>query len=167
MLLTLRSLVEVQDGGAVQELLDAGAIASAEAFGSPALDLTINPAGITSAEAFGAPAIDLTISPASIPTSETFGTPAIVLTLNPGAIASGEVFGVASLALTLNVESIDSAEAFGLPLIQLAGPPQEITDVGGIPSAAEFGTPEVSIVWVGRGGTRIGTGRPFRRHPWT
>jgi hypothetical protein len=82
------------------EIVDAGAIASAEAFGTASVNpgqVDITGAGaIASAEAFGTPAILRTISPTGIASAEAFGTPHvnnIVYITGAGGIVSAEEFG--------------------------------------------------------------------------
>lgn len=125
-------------------------IASAEAFGVPAITLgplTIFPTGIPSAEAFGTPVITggtLTISPTGIPSGEAFGTPAISTGINPTGIPSAEAFGTPTVtrgAVTLSPTGIPSAEAFGTPTVTRGAVTVSPT---GIASAEAFGTPIVT-----------------------
>ena len=77
---------------------------------------TIAPGGIASAEAFGSASVDLTIvGVGAIASAEAFGTAELELEISgAGAIASAEAFGSGALDLTIvGVGAIASAEAFG------------------------------------------------------
>jgi hypothetical protein len=59
------------------DILGAGQIASAEAFGAPVIAAQVDTAGITSAEAFGDASIQAQIDSAGIATGEQFGEPLV------------------------------------------------------------------------------------------
>lgn len=110
----------------------------------------IRPTGIASAEAFGTAAVDLTINPSGIASAEAFGTPTVEIStaqnIDPTGIASAEAFGMLSVDLTINPSGIASAEAFGTAVID-----QPYIDVIGIASAEAFGTPTVELQGAGPG----------------
>ena len=87
------------DAGADADILGAGQIASAEAFGAPVIAAQVDTAGITSAEAFGDASIQAQIDSAGIATGEQFGEPLVE--------ADAEIL----------MAGIPSAEAFGSPQI--------------------------------------------------
>lgn len=147
--------------GAPDLIVDAGAIASAEAFGTPMVKGTVLEAGaiasaealgtamlmgilkaagaIASAEALGTPALAGIIKEAgAIASAEGLGSPALRGTIAAaGAIATGEAFGSPLLkGLILAAGAIVTAEAMGEPALR--GTIQAIT---GIPSEEIFGTP--------------------------
>lgn len=92
-------------------------IATAEAFGTAQLNLTLLMTGVASAEAFGAHKviIDQFVQPPGIASAQAFGVPLITydqVVLTAG-IGSAEAFGSASLNLTLLMQGIAGGEAFG------------------------------------------------------
>lgn len=158
-----------------QNITGAGAVASAEAVGTPTLKQNVSPSGIASAEAVGAATVTpgaVTVSPPSIGSAEAVGTP-IVTRVGDGVISvpsigSGEAVGTPTIspgavsvaptgipsdqqvpapALTQNVSpsSIGSGEAFGTPDVEHAA--LQISPIG-IPSEEGFGD-----VWTSGDGT--------------
>jgi hypothetical protein len=93
---------EYTDAGSI---IGAGNIASAEAFGSPAISATISTQGIASSEAFGSPVV---------------GDQGIV---GAGGIASAEAFGGVVLSAGISASGIASAEDFGSPIV---GTPESV-----------------------------------------
>lgn len=132
-------------GAAAYDISNLGAIASGEAFGSPAISLDVSPSGIASAEAFGTPSVSLDVQHAGIPSEEAFGTPTIAPALPPidisdlGGVASAEAFGTPSFALSLGFVGIPSEEAFGNPILELT------LALQGILSAEAFGNAAISL----------------------
>lgn len=106
-------------------------------------DQDITATGIASAEAFGTPSVQLNIDTAGIASAEAFGTPSVQLNIDTTGIASAEVFGTPSIQLNIDTTGIPSAEAFGNPTVQIASGVQTITAVG-IPSAEAFGIPVIT-----------------------
>lgn len=149
-------------GVAEEPISDAGAIASAEAFGTPKMVGTILAAGaIASAAAVGSPILQGTVQGLTgIATAEALGEPALVGKLKPGAIASIEAIGTALLrGAVQGITGIASTEALGVPallqIIQAAGGIASAEALGaailrgtinpgGIASAEAFGTAEVA-----------------------
>ena len=122
-----------------QTISGVGAIATAEAFGTPQLNLALTLTGITSAEAFGSPTMVLYVDGAgAIATAEAFGTPSLHFTIGLTGITSAEAFG--SPTLTIYVDGaggIATAEAFGTPDVA----PTTSVELAGIGTAEAFGTP--------------------------
>jgi len=120
-------------------------------FSIPAADglQTISPTGIASAEAFGSPQINVggvSISPGGIASLEAFGTPvlSLVIAIQPAGIASLEAFGTPVIApgsVVIMPASILSAEAFGTPELVSA----TIIAVTSIPSEEAFGALEITL----------------------
>jgi hypothetical protein len=125
--------------GAAGGMVEVGAIEwIAKELGQPAIP-TAYPDPIASAEAFGVPALNLRLSNAgNIPSGETFGIPQLPALLSPGPINSAEAFGTPSVAPVLSVQPIPSAEAFGSPQVNL-----NIQGAGNIASAEAFGVPSL------------------------
>jgi hypothetical protein len=116
--------VVTYEADTAQSISGAGAIASAEAFGTPTVTpgaVTVHPSGIASAEAFGTPTIihAALLAPSGIASAEAFGTPTVTLgavILGPSGIASAEAFGTPTVTVgivTVGPSGIASAEAFG------------------------------------------------------
>jgi len=106
--------------GGTPQFLSPTTIASAEALGSPQLNLKLFAQGIPSAEAFGVPLVipgAVIIQPSGIASLEAFGTPLILYdqVIIPTGIASAEAFGTPTISFILLIKpkSIPSAEAFG------------------------------------------------------
>jgi hypothetical protein len=134
-----------------ENIRDAGAIGTEEAFGTAALHLTVSGAGaIASEEAFGTASVNLTINDAGgIASAEVIGDHTISEeapsgdTLVAEGIASAEEFGAASVHMTVTaVGNIASAEAFGTATVFAD---LFITDAGGIASAEEVGAATLLI----------------------
>jgi len=107
-------------GGADQDITGLTGIVSAEAIGSPRLDLEIVATGIATAEAFGSAQLDLQIIATGIATAEAFGLAQLDLTLLMTGVAGAEAFGSAQLDLTLLMTGVATAEVVG-DLTVLAG----------------------------------------------
>lgn len=129
-------------GGSTQTI-SPGGIASAEAFGTPQLNLSILAAAIASLEAFGAAVVQpgaVTVAPSGIASLEAFGNPtlATLFTIIANAIASAEAFGDPALALSYTIapNGIASAEVFGDPVLSIGA---LIIEAAGIASAEAFG----------------------------
>jgi hypothetical protein len=90
------------DAGADADILGAGQIASAEAFGGPTIAAVIASAGIVTAEAFGDASIQAQIYSAGIVTGEQFGEPLVEAVATDAEIL---------------MAGIPSEEAFGSPQI--------------------------------------------------
>lgn len=126
-----------------------GGIASAEAFGTPAVSagaVSVGAGSIASAEALGTPTLaagGVSVTASGIPSAEALGSPTLALTVAPSGIGSGEAFGTAivNVGPTLSMSGVPSAEAFGA-LTVVAGP-IVVTDPGGVASGEAFGTPSV------------------------
>jgi phage baseplate assembly protein W len=115
-------------------------IASAEAFGTPQINLVAQPSSIASTESFGTPTIVLAVQPSSIASAESFGTPKANLAVQPTSIPSAEAFGTPKVNLVVQPSSIPSAEAFGTLHVG-----NLISGVGGIASSESFGTPTIVL----------------------
>lgn len=99
---------------------EAGGIASAEAFGQPTLGTTLLFAvgGIASAEALGQPKLTRILRPVAILSEEAFGTAALVRRIRQaGGIASEEALGQVRVLRGVRGQGIASAEAVGAPRI--------------------------------------------------
>ena len=99
-------------------------IPSAEAVGTPQLNLSIKPATIESQEAVGSPTITVEgafIYPATIPSAEAVGVPALLYpqSIAPITIPSAEVVGIPSIGVIGYIlpATIPSEEAVGVPTI--------------------------------------------------
>lgn len=128
-----------------------GAIASAEAFGTPAIRRWLGPGGVASLEAFGTAKTIRWVGPAGVASSQAFGTPKVVRWVGPGGVASAEAFGrptivggIQGISVT-GAGAIASAEAFGVPAIRRILAPVAVG------SLEAFGTPG-AVRWVGPGG---------------
>jgi hypothetical protein len=145
----------------------AGNIASAQAFGSPAVAATVSTTGIASAEAFGqptiltgheivgagniasaqafgSPSLAANVSPAGIVSAGAFGQPGIRVSIVTSGIPSGEAFGSPAISIRLGLLGIPSSEAFGLPTLSVPTV-HSITDVGNILSGEFFGRPLICL----------------------
>lgn len=163
-----------------QEIIGAGQIASAEAFGQPAVAAEVDPAGIVTAQAFGQPSLAPAISATGIPsaeapgqpavaaeidatgiaTAEAFGLPTAAAEVDAAGVVSTEAFGAPGVAAELDTAGIQSAEAFGLPFVYDPNAPWAITDAGAIVTAEAFGAPQVGDQVAQQGG---GGGYGFSR----
>ena len=127
----------------------AGAIASAEAWGSPFLTVGIvyiDAIGIVSEETFGSPSVvpgSAFVVPNSIPSGEAFGSLSLGIGIVPSSIASGEAFGsltILSGGVSVSPDSILSSEGFGTPTLL---PGNVNISVFGIASGQSFGSPTI------------------------
>jgi hypothetical protein len=130
-------------------------ISSAEAFGSPQLNLTALPTGIDSGEAFGNSLLELFLLPTGIDSGELFGSPTFELFLLPTGVGSDESFGSPQLNLTILPDGVGSGESFGQPTV--TGGEAVIAPVG-IDSAEAFGNALLSLFLLPDG---IGSGETF------
>lgn len=122
----------------IDVITGAGAIASAEAFGSDSIDHAVTAAGIASTEALGAAVVGQVAAAAGIASTEAFGGMTLVLDLSPAGIASLEAFGVTVAGLVADPSGIVSLEQFGSAEVEL-GASGQFLDPAGIVSAEEFG----------------------------
>lgn len=135
----------------VLHVTQAGAIATAAAFGSPAVstggpDQSVSPSGIPSAAAFGTPFAvwSRTITPASIVSLEAFGTPRLstVVVTHPTTLPSSYGMGVPAVQpkLTAAPAGIPGQEAFGVPALE-----RIVLEVqpSGLQSLEAFGVPRI------------------------
>jgi hypothetical protein len=118
-----------------------GGIASAEAFGTPKVNLKVAPQAIGSAEAFGTAKLNLKVVATSISSGEAFGSATLTqgTRVLPASISSGEAFGTAKLNLQVRPTAIASAEALGSPTIV------RVIRPNGIASAEAFGTTRLNL----------------------
>ena len=128
-----------ETAGAPQTISSAGAIASAEAFGSHQVNLHLALSAIVSTEAFGSHKINFKLEPSGIATAEVFGTAKFTLFILPSSIASVEAFGTAKLSSKLSPSAIASLEDFGTPVV--AGP----IIAESIASLEAFGTAQLNL----------------------
>lgn len=155
---------ELEVPSAVQNV-DLSAIVSAEAFGSPSVELTSYPAGIATAEAFGSPVSELALAPAGIASAEALGSPSAGLVYDVDGIGSGEAFGSVTAGpgvAYVDPAGIATAEAFGAPDFvgnrsidadAIAGTEavgsvrvELLVDPAGIVTAEAFGAPTAALV---------------------
>jgi len=120
---------------------DVGAIASAEAFGTPKANLNLAPSAIASLEAIGAPQLNFLLALAGVASGEAFGTPKVSLgfTLFPDGITSLEAFGASIVAGPLILTGISSGEAIGSPAMVIS-----ISAIG-IASEEAVGEPKLNL----------------------
>lgn len=133
-------------GGAAAQFIGPTAIASAEAFGSTTVSLSISGVGaIASATVLGTAKVNLTVQGVgAIATGQAFGAAKVNLTVTGvGAIASGEAIGATTVLLSINGAAIGSGEAFGQASILTTGP-QTVT-AAGITSSEAMGSPLVIL----------------------
>lgn len=134
------------DAGADADILGAGQIASAEAFGAPVIAAQVDTAGIASAEALGAPDLGPQIAAAGI--------------------TSAEAFGDASIQAQIYSAGIVTGEQFGEPLVEAVATDAEIL-MAGIPSEEAFGSPQIYVRRRTSGGVQTPTPKPdLRRREW-
>ena len=97
---------------------------------------------VASAQAFGTPTIKTVIrtGPGGIPSAQAFGTVSLyaLYRLTPTGLGSAQAFGsiVTRTGFTRAVGGVSSAQAFGTPLATV----KQIVAAGGVPSAQAFGT---------------------------
>jgi len=120
----------------------AGAIATAEAFGTTNVVENVGASGIASLEAFGTATIVSAVDASGIATAEAFGTTNAVLLLDPSGIASLEAHGSTTVEQAGSGTNIDPAgiatlEAFGTTNVV------EVVAPSGITSLEAFGTTNV------------------------
>jgi hypothetical protein len=109
--------VEIKAAAAGNTVSGVGAIASAEAFGTPAIVKLLGPGGITSAQTFGTPAALRILGPAGITSAAAVGQPKALRILAAPGITSGELFGLAKALRILGPVGIVSGETFGRPTV--------------------------------------------------
>lgn len=114
-----------------------GAISSLEACGTPTTRFAIAPAEITTAQAFGAASVGFSTTAASIGSAEAFGTPSVAFQLAPAAIASTEAWGSAQLNLRIFIGGIGTSETAGAPTVLQASP--QTIEADAIAGAEAFG----------------------------
>lgn len=105
--------------GGAASITGAGQIAGAEAFGGAALAPAISAAGVASAEAFGQPAVSVAaaIVAAGVAGAEAFGAPVVAAGVAAAGIASAEASGQPAVAATVAAAGVASAEAFGAAVV--------------------------------------------------
>ena len=145
---------------APQTISSAGAIASAEAFGTHKVNFKLDPSGIATAEAFGTLKASFKLEPSAIASLEAFGTPSVGLrVLSPSSITSLETFGLSIVAGPIIATGIVSLEALGSPQLNLKITASAITSLeafgtakvnftlspSSIASAEAFGTPQLNL----------------------
>lgn len=104
----------------LQLITSAGAVNSAESFGTLKLTLYLLTQAIMSSENFGLQKILLYLIPSGISSAEAFGTPTVSTSaqfIEPSSIASAEIFGLSKINLRVTGQGIDSAESFGVLLV--------------------------------------------------
>lgn len=126
------------EGIGAQTISNAGAIPSAEAFGTSKLNLKLAPTGIATGEAFGNPQLNLKVFPTGVATQEAFGTAKLVLALLPTGIPTLEAFGAPQLNFKVFPTGVVSEEVFGNPKIII------FVNPSGLASAEAFGIPTIS-----------------------
>lgn len=136
--------LELPDATGAQTISAAGAIASAETFGSDQLNLAAVPSGIASAEAFGTDVMRHYIAGSgAIASAEAFGSDQLNLAAALTGIASAEAFGTLTLELFITGSgAIASAEALGSPELREV---QTIASAGAIASAEALGTGQLNF----------------------
>lgn len=116
----------------IEQAVTASSIASAEAFGTAMVRMTVQAGTITTEEVVGTPTIApiQAVLPSSITTEEQFGTPVIQpgsITISPSSIGTAEAFGTAIVGRGVYPSSISTAESFGTPAITMRIYPSSIT----------------------------------------
>lgn len=157
--------VLVAPAATTQNITGAGAISSAEAFGTPASAQTVGPAGaIATAGAFGTPALAQTVVGAGIASAEAFGTAVLApgnVSVGPaGAIGSGEAVPapvVSPAPVTVSPGGIGTTEALGILVITTG----QAIQPGGIGPAEAFGTPVLTPGSVAVGPAGVGSAEAF------
>lgn len=140
----------IKPGVVPVELTNVGAIASAVAFGTHLLGVTLLTTGIISATVFGTaavvpynPPVELT-TVGNIGTGEAYGTQGLSLTTAPVGITSSGAYGTQGLSLALaDAGAIVTGEIFGTASI--SGAPVELTGVGDIATAEAHGTQVLAV----------------------
>ena len=165
--------------GVETQTISPSSIASAEAFGTPKLNLKLTasaiasqetfgaltvvpgavsvlPTAIGSLEAFGSAKLNLKLILTGISSSEAFGTPIVTggLTIYPSAIPSAEAFGAPVIAGPLLPFGIVSGEQFGSPIVNSGGLSVAPT---GVPSTEQFGIPIIIVILAGGDGMSLPT----------
>lgn len=142
--------IEYSTGGSTQNITGAGAISSAEAFGTPKLNLELLPASISSAESVSTPSVTITVTVASIDSAESFGVASVLpqsVSVLPSSIDSAESFEaplVSPQSVSVLPSSIDGAESFGTASIL----PQSVSVLpSSIDGAEAFGTASIRQTW--------------------
>jgi hypothetical protein len=125
-------------------VVEPSGIASAEALGTPQINLTIEPSGIVGAEAFGSHNVakDQVVEPGGVASAEALGTPKVNLEVQPSGVGSAEALGTPKVNLTVEPSSIAGAEAFGSHSIIM----EQFVEPGGIESAEALGEPTAAFV---------------------
>lgn len=109
--------LEIKPAASSGQTVSPSSITSAEAIGSPKVNLTVSPTAVASAGAFGSPQLNLAVSPTGMASDAAFGTPKVNLAASPTAIASAESFGSPKVNLTVSPGAISSGVAFGTPTV--------------------------------------------------
>ncbi len=112
-------MVQEEAGAAAQTIVSAGAIATAQAFGSAQINFRIFPGAIASLGAFGTATTKFNVVPGGITTAQAFGTASVGFRITTAAIGSVEAFGTPSVAFRLATSAIASLEAWGSAQLNL------------------------------------------------
>lgn len=119
-----------------QTISSAGAISSAEAFGTQKINLEVSPSAISSLEAIGSLEIVIAniVSPDGIASLEAIGSLNLAQDriFLPDGIASAEAFGTQLLNFLLYASSISSAEALGTNKLNFILMPSALDSAEGI-----------------------------------
>ena len=124
-------------------LTNVGNIASAAAFGSPSLAVSLSLSGLAGAEAFGIPVVSQPINltnAGNIGTAAAFGTVVASPSVVPLGVATGAGFGAPSLAGQVVLAGIASGQALGTPTASV------VLSASGIASAGAIGAPALVVV---------------------
>ena len=175
-----RRLWAVSADGTTHDLIGAGQISSAEAFGTSALSAGITSSGVATAEALGSAGITAGISAAGIATAEAIGSAGIVAGVSAAgietveaegspqfaagiagsSIASTEALGDATLTVGIQAAGITGIEAVGAPEVGGVAP-ANVVGAGAIASSGASGSPAVSAIVEGSGvSSAEGLGQP-------
>ncbi len=97
-------------------------IPSAEAFGTPTLDIVLGAIGIPSAEAFGTATIThssvILVQPTGIPSAEAFGSALTTISIEPLGLPSQEAFGTPTFNTTTTA-MLCSATVYGSGVLSI------------------------------------------------
>lgn len=106
--------IAIKPSSELQTISDAGAISSAEAFGTAQLNLEIEPDSVSSSEEFGTTQNNFILKMSSISSIESvsiYGKLKLILSLS--GITSSEAIGTSKLNFIIYASSVSSGESFG------------------------------------------------------